>query len=126
MRLSQPEKLAEARHCFYNYQFRQAYNLYHHAFATLPFAANPAQLEHIGHYARTLLELNRLEELRFYLPILERHYEKSSGPLLGYALGAFEDGVGVLLRHIELWRDAPLWSPESIAKATEDWFKYLS
>jgi UDP-glucose 4-epimerase len=30
-----------------------------------------------------------------------------------------------MLRDIERWRDAPLWDPESIAQATESWFRYL-
>jgi UDP-glucose 4-epimerase len=37
----------------------------------------------------------------------------------------FEDGVKLMLRDIERWRDAPLWDPESIARATETWFRYL-
>jgi UDP-glucose 4-epimerase len=37
----------------------------------------------------------------------------------------FEDGVKIMLKDIELWRDAPLWEPDSIAKATETWFRYL-
>lgn len=39
---------------------------------------------------------------------------------------SFENGVTRMLKHIEDWRDAPLWTPESIARATETWFKYLS
>jgi UDP-glucose 4-epimerase len=38
---------------------------------------------------------------------------------------AFEDGVRRMLADIELWRDAPLWNPDSIARATEKWFQYL-
>ena len=38
---------------------------------------------------------------------------------------AFEDGVRRMLVDIELWRDAPLWEPDSIAQATETWFRYL-
>ena len=38
---------------------------------------------------------------------------------------AFEDGVRIMLKDIELWRDAPLWEPKSIAEATETWFRYL-
>jgi UDP-glucose 4-epimerase len=38
---------------------------------------------------------------------------------------AFEDGVRRMLADIELWRDAPLWDPNSIAHATEKWFRYL-
>ncbi len=36
-----------------------------------------------------------------------------------------EDGVAKLLQHIDLWRDAPVWTPDTIATATSDWFKYL-
>jgi UDP-glucose 4-epimerase len=38
---------------------------------------------------------------------------------------AFEDGVGRMLADIELWRDAPLWDPSSIERATQKWFRYL-
>jgi len=37
-----------------------------------------------------------------------------------------EDGVAEILKHIDYWKDAPVWSPDSIAEATEDWFRYLS
>jgi UDP-glucose 4-epimerase len=36
-----------------------------------------------------------------------------------------EEGVRTMLDHIEYWRDAPVWTPEKIAGATADWFKYL-
>jgi len=36
-----------------------------------------------------------------------------------------ERGVSRLLEHIEYWRDAPVWTPDSIATATQDWFRYL-
>lgn len=39
---------------------------------------------------------------------------------------SFEDGVGKILANIEYWREAPLWEPESIAKATAGWFNALS
>jgi UDP-glucose 4-epimerase len=39
---------------------------------------------------------------------------------------SFEDGVRRILDNIEYWREAPLWDPASIAKATEGWFKALS
>jgi UDP-glucose 4-epimerase len=38
----------------------------------------------------------------------------------------FETGVRELLTHIDLWKDAPVWSAEKIAEATQDWFRYLS
>lgn len=37
----------------------------------------------------------------------------------------FEDGVARVVEHIEMWRDAPVWTPDGIADATRDWFKYL-
>lgn len=37
----------------------------------------------------------------------------------------FEEGVKIMLKDIELWRDAPLWEPNTIAKATETWFRYM-
>ena len=39
---------------------------------------------------------------------------------------SFEEGVGKILAQIDYWRDAPLWEPESIAKATRTWFEMLS
>ena len=39
---------------------------------------------------------------------------------------SFEDGVSQMLTHIDNWRDAPVWTPDTIADATEGWFKYLS
>jgi UDP-glucose 4-epimerase len=38
----------------------------------------------------------------------------------------FVTGVAEMIRGIERWRDAPLWEPESIATATEAWFRYLA
>jgi hypothetical protein len=86
MRPSQEEKLVEARQYFYRYQFRQAYHIYRQAFSSLPFQITQSQLDHIGHYMRVLLELDRMGELKFYLPILERNYEQSASPQIGYAL----------------------------------------
>jgi UDP-glucose 4-epimerase len=36
-----------------------------------------------------------------------------------------EQGVENMLAAIEYWRDAPVWTPQSIAAATADWFKHL-
>ncbi len=38
---------------------------------------------------------------------------------------SFEDGVAIMLENIDGWHDAPVWGPEAIADATQDWFKYL-
>jgi UDP-glucose 4-epimerase len=42
-----------------------------------------------------------------------------------YPQVSFEDGVDKMLANIENWRDAPVWDPNSIQKATQSWFKYL-
>jgi UDP-glucose 4-epimerase len=38
----------------------------------------------------------------------------------------FEDGVEIMLRNIDYWRDAPVWTADKIAEATEGWFRYLA
>jgi UDP-glucose 4-epimerase len=38
---------------------------------------------------------------------------------------SFEEGVASMLRHIDYWRDAPLWTPDTIREATRTWFQYL-
>ena len=38
----------------------------------------------------------------------------------------FEEGVAVMLKNIEHWRNAPLWDPESISRATRTWFEMLA
>ena len=38
---------------------------------------------------------------------------------------SLEQGVREMLAHIETWRTAPVWTPESIAEATASWFRYL-
>ena len=38
----------------------------------------------------------------------------------------FKDGVGEMLSHLNDWKDAPVWNPNSIKKATKSWFQYLS
>jgi UDP-glucose 4-epimerase len=36
-----------------------------------------------------------------------------------------EDGMSILMDKIDYWPEAPLWTPESIADTTKNWFKYL-
>jgi len=38
---------------------------------------------------------------------------------------SFEQGVANVLENIDYWRQAPVWTPETIQEATKDWFKYL-
>jgi len=42
-----------------------------------------------------------------------------------YPMVSFEEGVKQMLKHIDLWRDAPVWDEKAIATATKDWFSYL-
>lgn len=42
-----------------------------------------------------------------------------------HAKVTLEEGVANILENIEYWRNAPVWTPNSIDKATKDWFKYL-
>jgi len=38
----------------------------------------------------------------------------------------FDQGIYIMLRQIDKWKDAPLWTPQKIKKATKVWFSYLS
>jgi len=38
----------------------------------------------------------------------------------------FEQGVALMVKNIEYWRQAPLWNPASIAAATKTWFDFLA
>ena len=38
---------------------------------------------------------------------------------------SFEEGVKIMLDNIDYWREAPVWTPDTIAEATKGWFKYL-
>lgn len=45
---------------------------------------------------------------------------------LGWSPGvSFEDGVAVMMQRIAAWADAPVWTSESIAVATQKWFEHL-
>jgi UDP-glucose 4-epimerase len=38
---------------------------------------------------------------------------------------SFEQGVANIVASIDYWKNAPLWDPQSIAKATKTWFDHL-
>lgn len=38
---------------------------------------------------------------------------------------SFEEGVKIMLDNIDFWKDAPVWTPNTIGEATKDWFKFL-
>lgn len=37
----------------------------------------------------------------------------------------FDDGVKIMMQNINYWKDAPVWTVETISKETKEWFKYL-
>lgn len=46
--------------------------------------------------------------------------------ILGWkARVSLEEGVKRILADIDYWREAPVWTPDTIDEATKDWFKYL-
>ncbi|NJR20765.1 MAG: SDR family oxidoreductase [Richelia sp. CSU_2_1] len=38
---------------------------------------------------------------------------------------SFPEGVSQMLANIDLWREAPVWTPDSIQEATKEWFERL-
>ena len=38
---------------------------------------------------------------------------------------SLEQGVEILLKNIDYWKEAPVWDKESIGVATKEWFQYL-
>ena len=51
---------------------------------------------------------------------------KITGMLRWQPQVSFEEGVNRMLANIDRWNDAPLWDPDSIAKTTETWFRYMA
>ncbi|UCD55347.1 MAG: SDR family oxidoreductase [Candidatus Omnitrophota bacterium] len=39
---------------------------------------------------------------------------------------SFCEGIKKMLKNIDYWQDAPVWTPEKIQEATRDWFEYLA
>jgi UDP-glucose 4-epimerase len=50
---------------------------------------------------------------------------KISKSLKWRPLTSFEKGVKIMLDNIEYWKDAPVWTPDSIRTATKEWFECL-
>ena len=38
---------------------------------------------------------------------------------------SIEEGIKNLIKNIDYWKSAPVWTPEKIAIETEDWFKFI-
>jgi UDP-glucose 4-epimerase len=82
------------------------------------------------------VSVNRLVELIGgeveYIPKRPREPDRTQADTgrIRRALGwtpkvTIDQGVEVLLQHMDSWRDAPVWTPESIAAATREWFRFL-
>lgn len=51
--------------------------------------------------------------------------EKIEAALGWKAKVPLEEGVANILAHIDYWKEAPVWTPDTIDNATKDWFRYL-
>lgn len=51
--------------------------------------------------------------------------EKIASKLNWHAKVSIEEGVKIMLAQIDYWREAPVWTPESISDATRVWFECL-
>ena len=59
-------------------------------------------------------------------PPLQAHFtDLRFGHDFAHACDFDAEGVKRMLEKIEDWRDAPVWDPASIERATESWFRYL-
>jgi UDP-glucose 4-epimerase len=56
----------------------------------------------------TFADISKIEELLDWHPVV-----------------SFERGVEIMLENIDYWRDAPVWTPESINETTKEWFSLL-
>ena len=65
-------QLEEAKACFYSWRLVEAYNILRRYFDRLPFQPEPEHAEYIGLFVRTLAELGKDYELKFYVTELER------------------------------------------------------
>lgn len=80
-----------------------------------------------------LIELLGPENGVTYLPKRpgEPDFKKIDTTKIQKALGwkpavTFEEGVKRILGCLDLWKDAPVWTPDAIANATKSWFTHLT
>jgi UDP-glucose 4-epimerase len=105
------------------------------AFVTAANAEVSGECFNVG--SRNTYSVNRLVELlgaRDVVHIPKRPGEpdctwadvsKIENVLRWHAKVDFETGVRTMLDHIEYWREAPVWTSDSIAEATKEWFQHL-
>ncbi len=56
----------------------------------------------------TFADINKIRQYTDWTPIIK-----------------IEEGISNLIKNIEYWKNAPVWTPQTIEKETKDWFKYL-
>ncbi len=71
-------------------------------------------------YKRTYIPKRPGEPDCTFADIMKIKNELNWSPLIN-----IEEGVKKVLENIDYWREAPVWTPESISKETKNWFKYL-
>ncbi len=79
--------LEEAREHCRSWRVLEAYNIFRRYFDRLPFSPEKEHAEYIGWFVRTLFELGKDFELKFYLSELEKLYQKRKDPHIAYTLG---------------------------------------
>ncbi len=104
--IDQKSQLDAAREHFFSLRFVEAYHVLRRFFDRLPFQPEPEHAEYMGIFARTLSELGKSSELKFYLPVLENWWELRRDPAMGYALAV-------------LYRSLPEPRPEMVRKTLE-------
>jgi UDP-glucose 4-epimerase len=82
-------------------------------------------------YLANLLNLNKISR-KIFLPkrpgepeITFANINKIRTDLKWEPKIKFEEGIKIILKNKDYWKDAPLWNKTSIKKATKLWFKYL-
>jgi len=80
------KQLEEAKEHFYALRLVEAYNILRRYFDRIPFQQEDGHAELIGIFARTLAELGKEYELKFYMGEFEKILEKTKNPLVGYQL----------------------------------------
>ena len=80
-------QLEEAKIHFHSGCLLESYHILRRYFDRLPFQPEEGHAEYIGMFIRTLFELGKEFELKFYLGELERAYGQSRNLHIGYTLG---------------------------------------
>ena len=105
--------------------------------AVVRAAESQVSLEPMNVGSGSSASVNRIAELiggeKTYLPKRPGEPDRSFADitkikkLLGWSpKTGIDEGVAIMLQTIDYWREAPVWTPDSIKEATKDWFKYLS